>query len=224
VNYTPSIHDRDQYVIFLQEAIQQWHDAGLQVSMTTMFNPEVTFVVSQVYQQIDRFHVMTYDLFIRNASDDNDPYHASLAKTMAILEAWLQPFADEGISRTGHTPEKFLLGIPVYARQLQNPGNVMTFGEIYDAIQKEKGNDEQSIDWNSLHSWNGFEWESGQRIRDKVELAKSKGLGGIYFWEVGQDKVNYEHPRGLFLETTAASVRNKIATDNLPLRGDGDEL
>lgn len=172
-------------MIFLQEAIQQWHDAGLLVSMSTMFHPGMTFVMSQVYQQLDRFHVMTYDMISRNTTDNNDLYHASLTKTKTMLEALLQ--LGEGSMELN--PKKILLGIPFYARHLQSQGNVMTFGEIYDAVVDENGNDQQSIDWSTLHSWNGFEWESGRRIRDKVELAKNKGLGGIFFWEVGQEKV-----------------------------------
>jgi GH18 family chitinase len=226
LDYTPrSIKDGDQYVIFLQEAIPQWHEAGLLVSMTTVFHPAMTYVVSQVYQQIDRFHVMTYDMISRNASD-NDPYHASLVKTKAMLEALLHQHPGKGLNSMGQSPEKILLGIPAYARHLQSQDKVMTFGEIYDAIIHEQGKDQPSIDWRTLHSWNGFEWESGQRIHDKVKLAKSNGLGGIFFWEIGQDKVTYQHPRGVLLEAAAAAVGEELAIDHPPLleRDNGDEL
>lgn len=220
LDYTPqSIKDRGHYMRFLQEAIPQWHDAGLQVSMTTMYLPGIASVLSQVYQQIDRLHIMTYNMMSRNASD-SDPYHASLTKTETILEVLLQ----SGEGSVGQTPEKILLGIPAYGRHLQNPGNVMSFGEIYDAISQEIGNDHLAVNWSSLHSWNGFEWESERRIRDKVKLAKSKGLGGIFVWEVGQDKVLDQNPRGVLLEAAAAAVRSEFAPDNPPVRGDSDEL
>jgi GH18 family chitinase len=111
----------------------------------------------------------------------------------------------ELLTRLETTPEKILLGIPAYARRLQVPTDVKTFGEIYDGLIEER----RTINWQTLHSWNGYEWESGNRIQDKVDLAKNRGLGGIFFWEIGQDKITPSHPRGVLLEAAAiAAARN----------------
>jgi GH18 family chitinase len=218
LDYTPrTILDRDNYVVFLQEAIQIWHDAGLKVSMTTIFHPGMKFL-SQINQQIDRLHLMTYDMISRD-KDSRDPYHASLGKTKEMLEALLQPDGGLDIS-----PEKILLGIPAYARHLHNPGNAKTFGEIFDAVLQEDGEDKSFVDWYSLYAWNGFEWESGERIRDKVSLAKEKGLGGIFFWELGQDKLSNQFPRGLLLETAAVAIHNKTVPERIPGNSNAEEL
>lgn len=168
--------------------------------MTTIFQPGMKFL-AQIYSRIDRLHLMTYDMISRDPNTANDPYHASISKTQEMLEALLQPGG--GMEQT---PEKILLGIPAYARHLQHPGNVKTFAEIYDAVVQESGGDESSIDWTTLHSWKGFEWESGERIRDKMQLAREKELGGVFFWEIGQDKVSKLYPRGVLLEAAAAGV------------------
>ncbi|KAG7368353.1 glycosyl hydrolase family 18 protein [Nitzschia inconspicua] len=218
LDYTPrSVTDRDQYVVFLQEAIQQWHDAGLKVSMTIIFHPGMP-LLTQIYNQVDRLHLMAYDMFSRDAST-NDPYHASLAKTKEMLEALLQPGRI-----TEQTRGKVLLGIPAYARHLEKPGLVKTFGEIYDIILQENDADERSVDWYNLSAWNSFEWESGQRIRDKVHLATTFGLGGVFFWEIGQDKVSELFPGGVLLEAAAAAVNHETAAGDGASNGNGGEL
>ena len=58
----------------------------------------------------------------------------------------------------------------------------------------------------SMHSWKGYEWESPIKIRAKVDLAKGKDLGGIFFWEIGQDKFTGRHPSGVLFDTALAAV------------------
>ena len=56
-----------------------------------------------------------------------------------------------------------------------------------------------------MHSWKGYEWESPERIQAKTILAKEKGLGGIFFWELGQDKFTDEHPKGVLFDTASTA-------------------
>jgi GH18 family chitinase len=156
---------------------------------------------------MDRIHLMAYDMVTTKGGDDGDPYHAGLEKVRQALAALLQP----GGGLEGTPPEKILLGIPAYARHVTVPTNVKTFAEIHDGIVAESG---AGIDWETLHSWQGFEWESGRRIRDKVQLARELGLGGVFFWEIGQDKATESHPRGILIETAAAAIRNETMIDS----------
>ncbi|KAL3930665.1 MAG: hypothetical protein SGARI_004418 [Bacillariaceae sp.] len=218
LDYTPrTTEQRNDYVIFLQEALNAWQAAGIKVSTTTIFHP-TTRLLPQLYQRLDRIHLMAYDMIARgDGVDMQDKYHASLEKVQQTLAALLQPGG--GLE---DTPQKVVLGIPAYARHLTDPRKVATFAEIYDGVLAEKGASE--VNWETLHSWQDFEWESGERIRAKVELARKLHLGGIFFWEIGQDKVNSDHPRGMLIETAAAAIRNETKI----LDGDGpsasDEL
>ncbi|KAL3913888.1 MAG: hypothetical protein SGILL_006314, partial [Bacillariaceae sp.] len=206
LDFTPrTTTERDNYLVFLQEALDQWHAAGLKVSMTTIFHPS-TRLLPQLYQQMDRIHLMAYDMIAREGGDNNgDPYHASLDKVAKTIDALLQPGG--GLE---DTPEKILLGIPAYARHLTVPSNVKTFGEIFDGVVQ-GSDDPSSIDWATMHSWEGYEWESEERIQGKTQLARERKLGGIFFWEIGQDKVTETHPRGILIEAAAAAIRNETA-------------
>ena len=163
-----------------------------------------------VYKLLDRVHFMTYDMIQGNTDLDSSNYHANLSKVRQAVEELLQ---DGGGLET--TPHKVLLGIPAYARHLRNPSQVKTFGEIYDGIQKESDSNpnssEKTIQFllgdtdSTLHTWKGYEWESPTRIRAKIDLAKELNLGGVFFWELGQDKTTNVYPRGILLETAAVA-------------------
>ena len=144
---------------------------------------------------------MTYDMLgssIPGSSSSSGNYHASLAKVRQAVEELLHPGV--GLERT---PQKVLLGIPAYARHLRDPSQVKTFGEIYDSIIQRSDDD---MDDSSLHSWKGYEWESPARIQAKIDLAKEMQLGGIFFWELGQDKCTNEHPSGILFDTAVAAA------------------
>ena len=203
-----TIEERDNYIAFLTEAIPQWHHQGLAVSLT-LHPRQGRMIPPSVYELLDRIHFMTYDMAHDINNRDGSKYHASILKVRHAVEELL---ADaKGLKRN-----KVLLGIPAYARQTHNPSQVKTFSEIYDDIRIEhESNQNPSKDVREfllgdtegdLHSWSGYEWESPKRIRAKVDLAKDLNLGGVFFWEIGQDKGIDEHPRGILLETAMAAV------------------
>jgi hypothetical protein len=92
------------------------------------------------------------------------------------------------------------LGIPTYARHTQNPGSVKTFAEIVDAIEKET---DLPAKFDGQNDWHGLRYDSPQAVRDKVDYAKRKGLGGVFFWELGQDKQHASAAGGMLLEAAA---------------------
>merc|ERR1719203_2462244 len=100
-------------------------------------------IPSNIYQLLDRIHFMAYDMI------DHRSYHASVEKVKQAVK--------ELLNFPGITSQKILLGVPAYARHLQNPSQVKTFGEIYDSISPNKHQ--------SMHSWNGYGWESVERIQ-----------------------------------------------------------
>eukprot|EP00539_Tryblionella_compressa_P008739 CAMPEP_0178790284 /NCGR_PEP_ID=MMETSP0745-20121128/7353_1 /TAXON_ID=913974 /ORGANISM="Nitzschia punctata, Strain CCMP561" /LENGTH=129 /DNA_ID=CAMNT_0020448285 /DNA_START=1 /DNA_END=387 /DNA_ORIENTATION=- len=121
-------------------------------------------------------------------------HHASLSKTEEAIDFLLN--ASGSLDKISY---KILLGIPAYARHVKDPSKVRTFAEIYtDAVEEGK---HTNIDWFNLNSWKGYEWDSPARIQEKIALARAKGLGGIFFWEIGQDKCTDNHPGGILLET-----------------------
>lgn len=194
-----TMEELENYSSFIFDASDQWHRHGLKVSLT-LHPGQGRYIDPQMYNLLDRIHFMTYDM-IRGGGNN---YHADLSKVRGAVEELLQHGVDS---------HKVLLGIPAYARHLSSPSQVMTLGEIYDGIQQESElhpNEEIAkfllgdVD-SSLHSWEGYEWESPTRVCEKIELAKELKLGGVFFWELGQDKTTEEHPRGILLEGAIAA-------------------
>lgn len=192
------MEELQNYSTFLFEATNQWHQHGLKVSLT-LHPGQGRYIDPQIYKSLDRIHFMTYDM-IRGGGNN---YHADISKVRGAVEELLQHGVDS---------HKVLLGIPAYARLLSNPSQVKTFYEIYDGIKQEsESNPSKETKQfllgdadSSLHSWEGYEWESPARIREKIELAKELKMGGVFFWELGQDKTTEEHPRGILLEGAIA--------------------
>ena len=227
-----TIRERDNYLLLLTEAIPRWHQEGLKVSIT-LHPHQGRMIPPSVYRQLDRIHFVTYDMIggNSNSNNNNNNYHASLDKVRQAVEELLQPGV--GLETT---PDKVLLGIPAYARHLRDPSRVKTFGEIYDDIRDSNNNDDNDDDDNNdnddsstaankddarrlrLHSWKGYEWDSPARIRAKVDLARQLKLGGIFFWELGQDKITAENPSGVLLESTSASVASSFSADGAAFR------
>ena len=211
-----TMEELESYVLFLSEAITQWHHQGLKVSLT-LRPGQGRLIPPNIYQLLDRIHFMTYDMIGGGSSN----YHASLSKVRQAVEDLLQHKV---------ASQKVLLGIPAYARHLSNPSQVKTFGEVYDGIQEESESNPNSSEEtrnfllgdaeSSLHSWNGYEWESPTRIRAKIDLAKELNLGGVFFWELGQDKTTNEHPRGILLEAANAATGN--VKENPKNQGSGE--
>ena len=132
-------------------------------------------VPNQVYQAVDRINVMTYDY----------PF-ASVDEVKGTMDALIA---------AGVPSNKLFLGIPAYGRHNQEIGKVMTFAEIVDAAGTHE------LDEGTVRGvWNEFQYDSPRIVRRKVLLAKQKNLGGVFLWEVGQDKQSRLYPGGILLE------------------------
>jgi chitinase len=171
----------DLFMVFLEEASAAWHQAGLLVSIGLHAKARMPL---HAYDWVDRVNVMAYDMV-----EEPGDFHASLRSTQKAIQFVLD---------SGCPASKILLGIPFYARHLENPQLALTFSELYDAVVGEDGNGQ---DLSRAHE--GYQWSSQQSMKQKVDYLHGAGLGGIYVWEVGQDKQTVKYPGGLLLQAVS---------------------
>ena len=146
------------------------HKMGLSVSIAIHAGFSIP---TQVHEAVDRINVMTYDM----------PF-AGMEEVTRAMETLLD---------TGIPSNKLFLGIPAYGRHGKDVGRVMTFAEMVDAaethvLDRVKG------------PWSEFHYDGPTVVRQKVRWAKQKRLGGVFFWELGQDKQLKTFPGGVLLE------------------------
>lgn len=145
-------------------------------------------IPAPVHAAVDRINVMTYDF----------PF-ADLEQ----VEASIQQLLDAGVLST-----KLFLGIPAYGRHETNVGTVMTFAEMVDAAGT------HVLDRHS-GTWHEFKYDSPEMVRRKVQLAKEKNLGGVFLWELGQDKQMGNFPGGVLLESMSDEAAKHVRDDEL---------
>lgn len=228
-----SVQEWTAYLAFLSEASDRLHRAGL---LATVALHPGQHLPSNVCAILDRVHVMTYDMMIRQpssstATTDRHHHHAS----MHVVED-----AMEGFVRTGCPPSKLVMGIPAYGRHERDPGLVRTYSELVDEIiiaNNGGGDDGMSeteteattaktttaVVLRSINSRSGYRFDSPDDVRAKVEYALRSGLGGVFIWELGQDKrMPGQAEGGVLLEAAAAAAASAVdrPAGDVP----GDEL
>lgn len=168
-----------------------WHEEGLAISVT--WHPQRMKLPPDVFELVDRVNLMAYDMMTTTGS----AYHSSMVDTQRSVESILK--------QQKCPPEKVWLGIPFYGRSIQNPGHAETFEALYKGMVSDTMTT-KDFDVDESFRHNGFEWDSPKRIRTKVNYAYAKKLGGVFFWELGQDYQDESTaPGGILLE--AASNR-----------------
>ena len=132
--------------------------------------------------------------------DAPDKHHASLPSVQEAISSFIQ---------NGCHPSKMIMGIPAYGRHSQNLGLVKTYSEIIDDIVEneiEEGEDISEV-IQTTNSYQGYRFDSPQDVRAKVQYAKTEGLGGVFFWELGQDKqMDGVGEGGILLEAAATAA------------------
>jgi chitinase len=195
-----SLEEWNAYLAFLSAASTHLHRHDLLV--TVALHPG-QYLPSGVCGDVDRVHVMTYDM-IRPSTVD---HHAS----MNIAKDSIEKFAWNGCP-----PSKLVMGIPAYGRHVHDMGLVMTYSELVDDIMMNGGDEKMEMETakttiQSINSWSGYRFDSPDDVRTKVEYAVSNGLGGIFIWELGQDKrMPGLAEGGMLLEVAAAAATNAV--------------
>jgi len=196
------------YALLVVGTANVFHASGLLV--TIALHAQQPFP-GQVFQFVDRVHLMTYDMLTALSEGETTyGYHASYDKTVAAVE---------DLIKSGCPPYKIALGIPAYARSKKSPMNVMTYSEIVDEIMA--GEEEEAVPsldgfWN-VDSHKDFHFDSPKMISKKVKYAEDRGLAGVFFWELGQDK-QLDGEGGFLVEAAARAAAGKdkdtFSTDN----------
>lgn len=135
---------------------------------------------------------MTYDMVTGEGG-----HHATMEKMVAAIQPLVQ---------AGCPDSKIVIGIPAYGRHGKKPSQVQTYSEIVDAITS------TSLDITlkavvEQQSWKGILFDSPNKVREKVRYALKRKMGGVFFWEIGQDKQHEDWaPGGILLEHAAKEV------------------
>ena len=135
------------------EALSAW---GGQVTVT--FYPYENLDL-EPFLSADRIHIMSYD---------RGSQHATYEQAEADIKLFLQ---------LGAPPEKLVLGIPFYGREMSEPYTAYTYAQIVDQYKPEPGQDEAG----------GVYFNGIETVQLKTCLARQQGLGGVMIWEIGQD-------------------------------------
>ncbi len=124
--------------------------------------------------KVDIIMPMCYDMTWPPAVG-RTPYHSLYEDCQAAMNRWIS---------AGYPCQKLAMGVPVYG-ECQNGIHILG-GEIDDAVQPDDSQNETtmnpiwtprgSIDTGGLVWWNGYD-----ELRRKVQLAKSLGVGLMFF-------------------------------------------
>lgn len=190
------------YLHLLTQASSYLHSHDL--LLTVALHPG-QYLPPEVCQSVDRVHLMTYDMTSQEEQTIN--HHASLRSVEDAISSFIQH---------GCPPSKLIMGIPAYARHSQNMGLVKTYSEIIDEFIAEQDSttmiDESTID-SMQNIWKGYPFDSPKDVDAKVEYAMQNGLGGVFFWELGQDKqLSGIAHGGILLEKAAMVVAGRHST------------
>jgi GH18 family chitinase len=114
---------------------------------------------NELYAAVDRIHVMAYD---------HEGRHSTFEQATDDIQAFL---------KRGAPPEKLLLGVPFYGRDVENPAIALTYAEIVSVHHPAPDVDE--VD--------GVYFNGVATIQKKTHYAQEQELGGVMIWELGQD-------------------------------------
>jgi GH18 family chitinase len=126
-------------------------------------------------------------------------YHADYTKMREAVETLLQT--------AGITPSKIFLGLPMYGTHKER-GGIDT--QAYHDLAADLADDPVRRH-NAYELGDGYLVDSPAAIQAKVRFAQQKGLGGVFFWELGQDKDR------VLLEAAARQVGKHIPVVDDPV-------
>lgn len=114
----------------------------------------------EYFKSLDRVHLMAYDM--------DDPKHSTMSHAQNAVKIMLQ----KGVQK-----QQLCLGVPFYGRKMTNHNEEIPYAEIVAKYHTAPDVDEVG----------GWYFNGQNTIRAKTRYALELGLGGVMFWEVGQD-------------------------------------
>lgn len=171
--------DFENYCLLLKLASRSLHKLGKLV--TVALHPGQSLVQSSksndVLKSLDRIHLMSYDM------NGGDRGHSSISDSQKAVQFLLQHDVQ---------PHQIVLGMPAYSRHKVHLGQVKTHAEIVDQLLSTATQDIKAYDSKNMGDINGDYIGNGPKtVQIKTEWSQSVGLGGVMFWELGQDKLDY---------------------------------
>jgi len=206
-----SQEDVMNYALLIIGVANEFHASGLIVTLA--LHPQQPFP-SQAFQFIDRIHLMTYDMISSlPKGEESYGHHASFEKTVAAVDE---------LTKHNCPAHKIVIGIPAYARNAKSPLHVKTYSEIVDGIMEdeEEGAVPSLAEFWNVKSYHEYMFDSPSDVARKVRFARDRGLGGVFFWELGQDK-RVDGGGGFLLE--AAGITLEVDREDKSTAPDGDE-
>jgi chitinase len=186
-----SHQDYDDYDALLKSAAYVLHKLGKQVSVALHVGQ---FLTKDIYNAVDRVNLMAYDMV-------GSSYHADYGKTRDSVEKLIQ---------SGCPAHKIFLGLPAYGRHRIHQSEAKTYSELIDIeLQRGKTFDE----FRTTYEIDEYIFDSPAAISAKVRLAIKEGLGGVFFWELGQDKRHESAPSGILLTAAARQVKEATPSE-----------
>jgi GH18 family chitinase len=183
--------DYRAYEKMLVEAAQVLRGQGVQVSVALHAGQTMP---AEVYWAVDRVNLMTYDMLRGGGGGE---YHADMQQARGALDALIE---------SGCPRRKIFFGLPAYGRHREAPAErePRTYAELVDGML-EQGFGVEHLE--NLNAFNGYRVDSPDVVRQKVSYAHRENLGGVFFWELGQDKLHETAPGGILLKAAAETVK-----------------
>lgn len=191
--------NRDDYESYFRLSQHAYEELTIKagISISVALHPGQIFP-QKFYDHVSRINLMTYDMITREGG-----HHASMDKMTEAIESFV---------RAGCPEAKLVIGIPAYGRHGKDPSRVQTYSEIVDAITSTSP-DRTPKGLARQQSWKGIHFDSPNKVREKVLYAEKQKMGGVFFWEIGQDKQDEKlGPGGMLLEAAAEQVGSSNST------------
>lgn len=180
-----------KYQALIVKAAAVLHQSNVLVSVALHAGQTLS---SKVYAAVDRINLMAYDMSSAEAS-----YHADFKIGRQAVNI---------LTQSGCPTKKIFLGMPAYGRHKRMASDVKTFAELVDGAL-ERGTPIQNL--YKLNEIDEYQIDSPDIVADKVRQAQMLGLGGVFFWELGQDKQLVSiAPAGILLTAAANALERSI--------------
>jgi len=199
------------YLQFLVQASTFLHKHNL---LATVALHPGQFLPEHVCQSLDHVHVMAYDMIATQSYNSPTKHHASFQSMQNAMSSF---------TSNGCPSSKLIMGVPAYARHESNPGLVKTYEEVISEFISEQEGTVEQIDVssiNELNFWKGYWFDSASDVKEKCEYAKRKKYGGVFLWEIGQDKQISGLADGGILIESASEVAHSISSHLAQNEGD----